>query len=158
MAILWDAPPPPRKGLDASIRLLCVRSGDGVLVAILGPLVGLKTHWIDEKTVACQGAEGCPYHDKPQTWKGYVAVLQIFDKGAGKLARAPAPSVLTCSEEIGWTMKSTLRGDVYFVARLGKKNNAPMRAEKRDLAIPGQLPASFDVKPYVARAMGICLG
>jgi hypothetical protein len=157
MAIVWDVPPPPDKGLKASIRLLCVKVGQSHLVAVLGPLQGLQTHWIGEKTKACLGADVCPWHQYPQTWKGFIAVIELHDLGRGQLRRAAAPAVLTCSEEVGWIFKNSERGDVFNVSRPGSRKNGPMVAEQRDLAIPGQLPASFNVRPYVGRAMGISL-
>lgn len=156
MGIAWGAEP-PRKKLDASIRLLCVHARETIIVAILGPLEGLQTHWVDGKTMACLGSQDCPWHDRPQTWKGYVAVLQLYDDKGKGLRRAPAPAVLVCSEEIGWTMKQTCRGEVMRVSRGGSKNNGPMRAEKSDLVLSGRLPEAFNVRPYVGRAMGISL-
>lgn len=151
MPILWGVPPPPRV-CKAGIRLLCVRAGQTFHCAVLGPTVGLATHWTGQRTVPCLGNE-CAFHDQPSTWKGYCPVWV-----EGYCWQGPAKGrflwVLVVTEEIGEESLGWTRGLVVTVSRPGKKSNGPMTAQTLSRPIPDNLPDAFDVRPYVMRAAG----
>lgn len=152
MPILWGVPPPPR--LPRSwIRLVAPQEGGKVLVARIGPLVGLMTHWVKPKTVACTGSADCPVHDAPQTWKGFgpcvTATGNVVD---GKCSWREAVAVIT--EGLAEEWATLPLGSPVFLSRRGSKKNAPLIMEPAKLARIDPLPPSFDVKPYVLRAMG----
>lgn len=143
----------PRKATMADVRLLAVRQGETFEVFVLGPLVGLQTHWNGKKSVPCLGAEDCRFHDCPFTWKGYQPVAV---PGWSIQGKKPGVHlwVLVASEEVGHILEGSNRGDRFCVSRRSGPCNAPMRVEFKGREKPELLPQTFDVKPYVLRASG----
>jgi hypothetical protein len=152
MPIVWGVAPPPR--LPRSfIRLLVVRAGESVILARLGPVVGLLTHWAAPRTIACVGAETCPVHHLPLTWKGYVPCVAAIGKaGNGGPAWKLAVGVVT--PEVAKEMDACSVGSPLSLRRAGKRANAPLTIEGTKMPGPAPIPESFDVRPYVLRAMG----
>jgi len=152
MAILWGVSPPVKR-CKGSIRMLCIKSGQTFDLVVLGPCVGLQTHWVTNRTVPCLGSQACPNHDQPLTWKGYVPVLVSNWSPEGK-QQGNHLWVLVVTEEIGTEAMTWCRGQAMTVSRPGKKSNSPLVSRSRSLAAALDLPESFDVKPYVLRASG----
>jgi len=155
MAILWGVPPPPTL-CRASINLLCVRAGEEAVCCVLGPLVGVQTHWDGRRSIPCVGAESCPVHQFPQEWKGYVPVIASTWRYNG-VTRKGARWVLVLSKEIGTHAAAWLRGEVIRVMRPGRKSNGPLDWMPDPGKPPKILPETFDVRPYVLRAAGLDL-
>lgn len=155
MAIQWGVQP-PQKVLRAEIRLLCLRAGQEVAVAILGPALGVATHWVEGRSKPCQGSERCQFHDRPATWKGFVPV--ICD---GWSPHGPRKGrwtwVLVVTEEIGADATAWERGTLWLVSRPGTKSNGPLHCSPLLTKFRGELPETFDVRPYVLRAAGMDL-
>lgn len=153
MPIVWGMPP-PQKLQHSYIRLLAVKARKSVLVARLGPVVGLLTHWTGSKTVACLGVEECPAHRCPLTWKGYCAGLAVI--GAISNGRpAWRRSILVVTSEISADVAALPIGKSAVISRPGVKPNSPLELLESKIAGPDPCPEAFDVKPYVCRAMGI---
>lgn len=153
MAILWGVPP-PAKLLRASINLLCVKASQEAVVCVLGPLVGVQTHWVGNRSIPCQGALECRVHEKPIEWKGFVPVVCHQWQLNGQ-TRNNAQWVLVVSAELGIDASAWLRGQIYRVMRPGRQSNGPMLAARVDQVWASPLPESFNVIPYVLRAAGL---
>lgn len=153
MAILWGVPPPPKR-CRSEIGLLVVPPGEKRLCCVLGPLVGLQTHWVNKRTIPCDGSEKCQVHDYPITWKGFVPVSCANYTWRGPLT-GEHPGVLVVTEEIGEFAAAWLRGWIVEVSRRGHAKNSPLSAIKMERTVKPELVAEcFDVKPYVLRACG----
>jgi hypothetical protein len=152
MPMQWGAPP-PHKLYKGSIHLLCIRYGQSVDVAILGPMMGLETHWVGSRTMPCFGVD-CKHCDYPKTWKGFSPVLAANLSWNGP-AKGRFEWVLVVTEEIGEEFARFQRGEVVTVARPGRKKNGPLRCSLKAGQKPlVDLPDTFDVRPYVVRACG----
>lgn len=152
MAILWGVPPPPRLP-RAWIRLIAPESGKRLLVARIGPLVGVMTHWVKPRTMVCTGAGSCPHHHEPQTWKGFSAcVVQsgVVTNGRGTWREA----VAVISEGIAEEWQALSLGCPVYLKRVPGKNNGALALDPAKLAKIEPLPDPFNVVPYVCRAMG----
>lgn len=156
MAILWGVPPPAKR-LKASINLLCVRAGQEAVCCVLGPLVGVQTHWAGNRSVPCVGSEDCQIHSLPLEWKGYVPVIASSWQYSG-VTRKGHPWVLVVSQELGEDAAAWHRGQLVRVMRPGKKSNGPMTWMPAEGKPPKQLIEAFDVKPYVLRAAALPYG
>lgn len=135
--------------------MLAPKPGDSMQVAILGPLVGLQTHWVNCRTIPCTGAEECRVHHEPITWKGFLPVYANGWTWRGK-QQGWHLGVLVVTEEIGESVAALPRGSGITVKRRGSKHNSPLcftvhGAWKGDV----DLPPAFDVKPYILRATGL---
>jgi len=155
VAIAWGAKP-PHKLCKASIRLLCIDAGHEHVCCVLGPCVGLSTHWVGNRTLPCLGRD-CGHHDKPQTWKGFIPV-QVYQWSHQGKANGEFTWVLVVTEEIGEDALTWTRGEVVTVGRPGTKKNGPLRFSKRLEPCRAELPPGFDVRPYVMRASGFSAG
>lgn len=152
MPVAWGMP--PGKRLQKSfIRLLCPRVGQKVQICVLGPVMGVQTHWTEKGTKLCNGHE-CIWHDTPQTWKGYMPVLAHNWCPPGHYVNGSFEWVLVLGEETGDEAQAWKRGDCFVIDRPGKKHNAPLRATPVTVPIKGDLREAFDVIPYVQRATG----
>jgi hypothetical protein len=152
MPIVWGEPPPVR--LPRSwIRLLCVKPKDSVTFARLGPVVGLQTHWVPPKTIACLGSEECPVHHLPQTWKGYAPCIAILGTdGNGRPTWRLAVVVVT--PEVSKEVDLLKVGCPASLTRQGSRKNSPLSLLGSRVEAPPDVPEAFDVRPYVLRAMG----
>jgi len=154
MKIVWGAAPPKKAGPGA-IGLLSPLPGENRPCVLLGPLVGLQTHWVNGRTIPCTGSEDCRVHHEPQTWKGFAPVLCNGWTWRGKTPGSHL-GVLVVTAEIGEDVLALHRGSKFTVHRLGTKRNSPL-----SLTLEGQwkdgvdLPEAFDVKPFVLRATGL---
>lgn len=153
MAILWGAPP-PRKLCQAHIRLLCLTANQEVQACVLGPCVGVQTHWCEGRTRPCVGEEKCQFHDMPRTWKGFVPVICDGWSPHGK-SRGVWTWVLVVTEEIGEAAVAWERGTLIRVMRPGSKSNGPLTFQVLATGKGDKLPPTFDVIPYVLRASGM---
>jgi hypothetical protein len=135
---------------------LAVEPGEVVLCRKLGPLVGLTTHWCNGRTIACLGDKECKVHDTVETWKGFLPVEAHNRNWRGK-AQGRFLSVLVVSEEIGACVDASPIGAILAVSRPSRKRNGWMEAVVEAESAPSELPLSFDVLPYVLRAMRIPL-
>ncbi len=151
MTIVWGVAPPPRLP-HSYVRLLCVKAGERVAICRLGPVIGLLTHWTGTKTVACQGVQ-CHCHDKPQTWKGYVAGLTVAGLGEDKRP-SWRRTVIVITPEIAVDVGALRIGQTAIICRMGKRSNSPLAIEECKLPPVDPLPEAFDPQPYVLRAMG----
>lgn len=135
--------------------MLCPKPGDEMRVAVLGPLVGLQTHWVNKRTIPCMGVQECRVHHEPLTWKGFLPVLASGWTWRGKVPGEHL-GVLVVTEEIGQDVAALARGLVITVKRRSLKHNSPLSMLVNG-PYKGQLdlPPSFDVKPYVLRATGL---
>lgn len=156
MAVEWGARP-PRKLCKASIRILCLEAGQEVACCVLGPTVGVSTHWTGKRSVPCFGKRECQFCDTPKTWKGFTPVEVHAWSHQGK-AQGFYPWVLMVTEEIGEESLTWERGQILMVGRPGKKSNGPLRALTRVGEWQGLMPQSFDVRPYVLRCSGFSAG
>ena len=154
MAIVFGVAP-PKKPLGGDVGMLCPKPGDPIKVAVLGPMTGIQTHWVNHRTIPCTGAQECRVHHEPMTWKGFLPVL-----AEGWTWRGKTPGqhlgVLVVTEEIGELAAAWHRGLVVTIRRRSGKNNSPLAFDLHgDWKGPIDLPASFDVKPYILRATGL---
>lgn len=151
MAIAWGVAP-PRKLCKSYIRLLAIRAGEKRPCCILGPTVGVQTHWDGGNTRICEGSHDCRFHDQPLTWKGYTPVVCWGWTHEYRAKEGWFQWVLIVSEELGEEAMQWQRGEMVMVTRPGTKKNGAMRCEKLSAAPPVDLPPSFPVMPYVLRA------
>lgn len=151
MPVLWGVAPPPK--LPRSwIRLVAPPAGGRLVLARLGPIVGVMTHWVHPRTLACSGEESCPHHDSPQTWKGFMpCVVPNTAVVNGRCTWREAVAVIT--EGVAEDVETLPLGFPFFLNRSGSKKNAPLTVEQTRFPKIEPVPASFDVKPYVLRAM-----
>ena len=151
MPIVWGVAP-PRRLAKSWIRLLVVKAGQSVPVRLLGPSLGIMTHWCNGRSIACLGSEDCQVHGLSQEWKGFAPAATWVARGAN----TPAywrETVLVISAGIAADVDACSRGSLLEISRPGKKHNGPMRmmlAAKQPTDDP---PEPFDVRPYVIRAM-----
>lgn len=147
--------PPPKRGMGSDVGLLCPKPGDEMRLAVLGPLVGIQTHWVNGRTIPCTGEQECRVHHEPLTWKGFLPVL-----ADGWTWRGKAPGlhlgVLVVTTEIGESAAAWPRGSCHTVRRRGSKRNSPLCfVTQADWQGAVDLPPTFDVKPFVLRATGL---
>lgn len=153
MPIVWGAKPPPRLP-DSYIRLLVCKPKQRRMVARLGEITGLQTHWVKPRTIACLGEEECPYHHYPTTWKGFAPALVV--SGLAEPGKCSfLKTVLVVTEEMNEDVRACAIGRIAELFRLGEEPNSPMRFEPTDRSVPVPFPPPFDVRPYVCRAMGL---
>ena len=152
MPPVWGESPPERP-LKARIRLLCVRSGERFDCLVLGPMVGLRMHWLGNRSTPCMGSE-CQHCNRPATWKGYAPVLVAGHSPSGK-EKGWHRWVLVISEEVGSDALAWTAGQGVTVFRRGSKNNGPMGWQPLSIPQGHTCPPSFDVRPYVLRACGL---
>lgn len=152
MSIAWNVAP-PRFRYKRSIRLLCVKAGEEFKMVVLGPQVGLQTHWTGTKTVPCCDVHECQFHDCPQTWKGYLPVA-VENWSIGGKAPGVFPWVLVTTEEIGEEVSSLTRGQGLWVSRPGRNSKGPLCARILGKVKEEGLMPTFDVRPYILRASG----
>lgn len=152
MAILWGTPP-PKKLREGSIHLLAIRAGETYACCVLGPMVGLQTHWAGGRSVPCTESD-CRVHDCPITWKGYVPVIVDGHTWNGA-CKGSFPWVLIVTEEIGEDATAWRRGLCLQVMRPGKKSNGALAWNPLTIKTPDPLRPTFDVRPFVLRAAGL---
>jgi hypothetical protein len=161
MSRAWGQKPPA--GLrNAWIRLHVLRQGQTAIYTLLGPLLGINTHWVESdtpgvkgRTILCEGADQCRLcEDSPRTWKGYIAAALLVNPVSGT-QRSWLPTVAVITEEIGQEVYELKPRTVIAIKREGKKHNSPLRLAVVTRSLPLCEEESFDVKPYVLRAMGL---
>jgi len=146
---------PPKKTCSSSIGLLAPQPGEERECVLLGPMCGLETHWVSGRTIPCLGESECRVHHEPVTWKGFAPVLCKNWTWRGK-SPGDHLGVLVVTEEIGVDVDVLARGSIFTVRRNGPKRNSPLSLiVKGTWNLEVDLPASFDVKPYVLRATGL---
>lgn len=153
--ILWGVTPPPSIA-KSWIRVLVVKAGQTHQVRILGPALGVMTHYDPEekRSIACLGAKHCPRHGLSQEWKGYVAACTP----QAKTATAPAywrETVLLISRGIAADVAALPAGCLVEIRRLPGKANNPLELRVMPRQPEDEPLAPFDVRPYVLRAMGL---
>lgn len=153
MPIVWGMPAPARMP-KSWIRLLCVRAGQSVQVRLLGPALGIYTHHVKGRTIACLGEGECRYHNFSQEWKGYcpAALLQARTATAAAYWKE---TVLVVTPGIAEDVLACQAGDLLEVSRPGSKANGPLRIRPAAKQPVDEAPPPFDVRPYVIRAMGL---
>lgn len=153
MPIAWGAQP-PRKMAKGRIRLLAVKnSTPKLLVAVLGPLLGTMTHFVEGRSVLCEG-HTCQHCPRKKTWKGFMPVAVAQWQPPGMPAKGIWEWVLVVGAETGADAVKWKRGQVYWITRPGRKHNGELIAERCEAEEGKPLPDTFNVIPYVLRATG----
>ena len=153
MPIHWGAKPPPKMP-HSYIRLLVVKAGGSAVVARLGPVLGLETHWDGERTIACTFPDECPKHGEVITWKGYCpGIAAIGRDGNGRPSWKRC--VLVVTPEITADVDALQVGRPFIIARPGASKRSPLEIRSTSTSACDPLPDSFAVQPYVCRAMNI---
>jgi hypothetical protein len=147
-------PPPPTPTCNRGIGLLAIQPGEVVLCRKLGALVGLMTHWVPPRTIACLGERQCRHHEEVATWKGFMPV-EAHNRNWRGLAQGRFLCVCVVSEEIGAYVDAAPIGTILAVSRPSRKRNGWMEAVIEKEAGSTPCPPTFDVLPYVVRAMRI---
>jgi len=153
MAVHWGTKPPPRLP-HSYIRLLAVKVGESPVVARLGPVLGIETHWTGERTVACLFPDECPWHKEVQTWNGYLPGIAATGRdGNGRPAWRRC--VLVVTPEIAVDVDALPVGQPFIIARAGNNKRSALELRTTSVKGPHPVPESFSVIPYVCRAMNI---
>lgn len=151
-SIVWGVPPPAFSTIPG-VGLICLKAPDSVTCAVLGPVVGVMTHFVNGRTVPCTGSKHCEVHYLEQEWKGYLPCFALNRTWKGVRSGHWA-SILVVSKGIGVGVAACPRGSLITVSRTGGKPNDPLSLEiKGEWKSDIPLPESFDVKPYVERAV-----
>lgn len=151
----WEVPPPPAAPeVTKAIGILRVHPAQTFHVCVLGPWIGLWTHWLDGESRPCKGGACrlCP--DTPKRWKGYAAgcvYRRDLMAGTGSWER----TVIEITDGCRGILDRDITGAVIKLSRRPGKANNPLIAEVIMPSSPlPQMPPAFDVRPVVARIYG----
>jgi hypothetical protein len=129
------------------LRVLSVPHTHPITVRVLGPYVGLLTHFSPGKTVACFGDGTCPptTHRLRVIWKGYLACDQwLEDQGVYK------PGVLEVTEGLEHYLRGrVIRGEVWNLSKPGGRKNSPVVALFSERAPESELRPAFSVEEFL---------
>jgi len=151
MGILWGVSA-PKSACKSGVGIVTVRAGETLSGVILGPVVGVMTHFSNGRSAPCVGAQNCTFHQLELRWQGFLPFWASNRDWRGKRSGV-FPCVLLVTKAIGEDIEQCSRGTVIEVSRGASKVNDPL-----SLIVKGQykgelpLPDGFDVKPYVLRA------
>jgi hypothetical protein len=157
-SVAWQDCPPAT--VTPFVPILSPRAGAQLRGLILADkLVGVMTHWLDERTTpctrprsTCRGCKDC----LKRRWKGYLPVLAL---GPDRLALFELTPLAASGAGIGDPNNATALRGLYVVLsrRAGQRNgrvacavSAPP-AEYAGVA----LPAPFDARAALARVWGV---
>jgi hypothetical protein len=151
MAIVWSEVPPPR-GLDHRIGIIALEMGESVQVRPLGPVWWVRTHWVKNRSVICEGDESCAVHDWPATQKGAWAVESW---GRNWRGRSPGNhlSVLLLTPQVILPAAVSLTGKLLLVSRMKAHPKSPLCVSEDSRKVSTPIPDCFDPRPYALRAM-----
>lgn len=154
--IAWENQPERAKGHYNGIRVFSVGLAQSHDVRLLGPIVGVWVHWVENRSRPCSG-EGCRCCEEmaPARWKGYApAQLVCRNMQTGKPELAAI--VLELTEMAAAKLQDVdCHGLLIRVERRGRNRNSPLQihiAEKQPIDQP---PPPFDVKPILMRLWGV---
>jgi hypothetical protein len=158
----WTAPPPP---IAEDLRGVLLRRPIGAAPLrawLLGPIVGLYTHYVEQAGVTgkgrekpCYDPEDCPLCPLDRRWKGYAPALAlVMDpvRGGSCYARSVIEFSLNAYRDLRGKDR---RGADVLLRRHGKARNAPVKAELRDTPPPIDLPEPFDFADLLRKLWGV---
>lgn len=133
------------------VALMAVPKEGRATVRLLGPCVGILTHWSKKRPIACPGANACPslVHRLSTVWKGYCAAEVWRDTPE----RVWYPTVLEITERL-WEVMSPhqLRGTVWELFRtVGDHGRIEVSGRLLDLVDPRTLRDDVRIEPVVSR-------
>lgn len=153
MGIAWDKPP-QRRGGDY-IQIFRARETGSDCLLLLGPGVGVDTHWIDaeRKTLPCRG-DTCRHclADNPKRWRGYYPAVRL-------VGSSPVPVIFEVTEQSALRLneRGELRGVAIEVSRSAKRGPIVIRFEDYDRwsKYRPRMPAAFDVRAVLLRMWNV---
>jgi len=151
MGILWGVKA-PKSPCKAGVGIVTLRAGETVSGVVLGPVIGVMSHFANGRSAPCVGAESCAFHGLDLRWQGFMPFWASNRDWKGKKAGAFL-TVLMLTKAVGEEAELLSRGTVIRVSRGASKANDPLTLTSKGL-YKGDcpLPEGFDVKPYVLRA------
>jgi len=127
------------------------------LVAVNDDVLGVITHWIDNRTRPCYGKEnGCACASQllERRWKGY---LGAWEPRVGRLylAELTIDAYRHLPIDLG-PGSAGARGRTFALYRAGRKSNSPVRIEIGTVVVPeAELPSRINVKDALRRIWGV---
>jgi hypothetical protein len=133
------------------VSLLSVPKEGRTTVRLLSAAMGILTHWVKRRPLACSGIATCPQalHRCTVTWKGYAAAEQWVDAPHARWY----PCVLEITERLWESMMAVqLRGSVWQLERVaGPSGRIEVAGQVVDLVDPRKLRTDVDVRSVVCR-------